>query len=98
MTRGLMQQYYAELSQDGSAATLFITTDIDEAILLADRLLIMSNLPGTVRDVINITLPRPRRREATLRDARAIEIKRQALEILHAEAMQSLHVLARRDV
>jgi NitT/TauT family transport system ATP-binding protein len=98
MTRGLMQQYYAELSQDSSAATLFITTDIDEAILLADRLLIMSNLPASVRDVVDINLPRPRRREETLRDARAIEIKQHALEILHAEAMQSLHLLAQRDV
>ena len=58
----------------------------------------MGKLPASVRDVIEITLPRPRRREETLRDARAIQIKQQALDILHAEAMQSLHLLARRDV
>jgi NitT/TauT family transport system ATP-binding protein len=89
MTRGLMQQYYAELSQDSAAVSLFITTDIDEALLVADRLLIMANLPTRVREVIDVELPRPRRRESTLRDPRAARIKQQALELLRAEAMRS---------
>jgi NitT/TauT family transport system ATP-binding protein len=86
MTRGLMQQYYAELNEGSDAATLFITTDIDEALLIADRLLIMSSLPARLREVVEIDLPRPRRRETTLVDPRAIEIKRHALELLRAEA------------
>jgi NitT/TauT family transport system ATP-binding protein len=97
LTRGMMQEYYAQLSAGGSAATLFITTDVDEAILLADRLLIMSNLPAAVREAIDIDLPRPRRREVTLRDRRAIEIKQRALELLHAEAMRSFDLGAARD-
>ncbi|HVV91095.1 MAG TPA: ABC transporter ATP-binding protein [Solirubrobacterales bacterium] len=87
MTRGLMQQYYAELNEGSSAATLFITTDIDEALLVADRLLVMSSLPARIREVVEIDLPRPRRREATLVDPRAAEIKRRALELLRAEAI-----------
>jgi NitT/TauT family transport system ATP-binding protein len=86
MTRGLMQEYYAELYSDSDAATLFITTDIDEALLLADRLLIMSSLPARLRETFEIDLPRPRRRETTLTDPRAAEIKRQALELLRSEA------------
>lgn len=86
MTRGLMQQYYAELNEGSSAATLFITTDLDEALLVADRLLVMSSLPTRIREVVEIDLPRPRRRETTLVDPRAAEIKRRTLELLRGEA------------
>lgn len=95
MTRARMQEYFAELSEESSAATLFITTDVDEAILLADRLLIMSSLPARVHDAIEVDLPRPRRREEVLRDPRAAAIKERALGLLHAEAMRSFdHLLA----
>lgn len=86
LTRGLMQEYYAELSREVGAATLLITTDVDEAILLGDRLLIMTNLPARVREEIPIELPRPRRREELLRDRGAAAIKRRALELLREEA------------
>ncbi|HEX5608599.1 MAG TPA: ABC transporter ATP-binding protein [Solirubrobacterales bacterium] len=86
MTRGLMQEYLAELCEESSAATLFITTDIDEAILLADRLLIMTAAPTRVGQVIDVPLPRPRQRTAVLRDPRTHEIKQTALEALRVEA------------
>jgi NitT/TauT family transport system ATP-binding protein len=88
MTRGLMQEYFAELWEQSPAAALFITTDIDEAILLADQLLIMTSAPGRVCEVIDVGLPRPRKREAMLGDPRAREIKQWALETVHAEAMK----------
>jgi NitT/TauT family transport system ATP-binding protein len=94
MTRNLMQEYYAELSEHTAAATLFITTDIDEALLLGDRLLIMAQAPTRVREAFEITLPRPRRRETTLRDSRAVEIKQHALRILQSEAMRSVDPVA----
>ena len=88
MTRTLMQEYFAELWEQSPAAALFITTDIDEAILLADQLLIMTNAPGRLCEAIDVDLTRPRQREAVLQDPRAREIKRRALETLHAEAMR----------
>jgi NitT/TauT family transport system ATP-binding protein len=89
MTRALMQRYFAELCERSSAATLFITTDIDEALLLADRLLLMSSAPAHVREVIDVELPRPRRLEAVLSEPRARALKQRALETLHAEAVHS---------
>ena len=89
MTRGLMQEYFSSLLEETPRTSLFITTDIDEAIYLADRLLIMTALPTSVREVIDVDLPRPRSREDVLTDQRANKIKERALEVLHEEAMRA---------
>jgi NitT/TauT family transport system ATP-binding protein len=89
MTRGLMQEYFSSLLDEKPRTSLFITTDIDEAIFLADRLLIMTSIPTRVREVIEVDLPRPRDREGLLVDQRANQIKERALELLHEEAMKA---------
>jgi NitT/TauT family transport system ATP-binding protein len=89
MTRGLMQEYFSSLFDETPRTTLFITTDIDEAIFLADRLLIMGSIPTKVHEVIEVDLPRPRDREALLIDLQASQIKERALELLHVEAMKA---------
>jgi NitT/TauT family transport system ATP-binding protein len=89
MTRVLMQEYYSVLFEEGRRTSLFITTDIDEAIFLADRLLIMANIPTRVREVIEVDLPRPRDKEEVLVSERANEIKEQAFDLLHEEALKS---------
>jgi sulfonate transport system ATP-binding protein len=71
MTRGLMQDYCSRLFEENPRTNLFITTDIDEAIFLADRLLIMSSIPTKVREVIEVDLPRPRVRKDVLIDHHA---------------------------
>ncbi len=89
MTRKLMLEYYGSLYERARRTSLFVTTDIDEAIFLADRLLIMSNLPTRVSAVIDVDLPRPRRLADIVSDDRANDIKAQALAILHQEALKS---------
>ena len=89
MTRGLMQEYFSTLLDETPRTSLFITTDIDEAIFLADRLLIMTSIPTRVREVIEVDLPRPRDREGLLVDQHANQIKERALELLHEEAMKA---------
>ena len=56
MTRELMQEYTAELLAEQRRTVLFITTDVDEALLLADRLLIMTERPARVREEFSINL------------------------------------------
>lgn len=89
MTKELMWQYYSALYEENRRSNFFITTDIDEAIFLADRLLVMSNIPTQVRAVIEVDVPRPRRLLDIVENDRANEIKMQALSILHEEAMKS---------
>jgi len=89
MTKELMWEYYSRLYEENRRTNFFVTTDIDEAVYLADRLLIMSNIPTQVRAVVEVDLPRPRRLSDLVESDRANEIKREALSILHAEAMRS---------
>ncbi len=88
MTKKLMLDYYARLCEEQPRTNLFVTTDIDEAIFLADRLLVMSHIPTGVRAVIDVDLPRPRNFTALFQNNRANAIKMEALSLLHEEAMK----------
>ena len=66
-----------------------MTSEIDEAIFLADRLVILSNKPAEVRAVIDIELPRPRDFKM-LSSPEAYRYKSQAMEILHEEGHEEL--------
>jgi len=88
MSRPLMQEFFLRLFEENRRTNLFVTSEIEEAIFLADRLVVLSNRPAQVRAVIEIPLPRPRQFHM-MNSPEAFEIKRQALEILHDEAMKS---------
>jgi NitT/TauT family transport system ATP-binding protein len=82
MTRELMQEYTALLFAESKRTDLFVTTDIDEALLLADRLLVMSDRPAHVRAEFRIESPRPRQRTDLLNDDGVQCIKDRALDLL----------------
>lgn len=89
MSKELMWEYYATLYEEDRNTNFFVTTDIDEAIFLADRLLIMTNLPTSTRSVIEIDIPRPRNIEAMADLKQANDIKTEVMTLLHEEAMKS---------
>ena len=89
MSKELMWEYYAGLYEESRRTNFFVTTDIDEAIFLADRLLIMTNIPARVRATIEVNVPRPRRLADIFDNERANEVKMEALSLLHEEAMKS---------
>jgi NitT/TauT family transport system ATP-binding protein len=93
MSRGLMQEFFLHLFEESRRTNLFVTSEIDEAIFLADRLVVLSNRPAQLRAAIDIDLPRPRHYQV-LSSPEAFEYKREALEILHQEAMRSFRVSA----
>ena len=88
MTRALMQEYYVRLFEEHRGTNLFVTSELEEAIFLADRLLILTNRPASVKKVIEVELPRPR--QFSMLTSRAYQdCKQEALELLHEEAMKS---------
>jgi sulfonate transport system ATP-binding protein len=89
MTKELMLEYYAGVYEASPRTNLFVTTDIDEAIFLADRLLIMTHIPMRVAAVIDVDLPRPRALVSLWGDDRAGSIKARALELLRAEGLKA---------
>jgi len=89
MSKELMWEYYSGLFEESHRTNFFITTDIDEAIFLADRLIVMTNVPTRVRAVLEVDVPRPRKLTTILESERANEVKMQALSLLHEEAMKS---------
>jgi NitT/TauT family transport system ATP-binding protein len=89
MSKELMWEYYAGLYEESRRTNFFVTTDIDEAIFLADRLLVMTNLPTRVRAVVEVDLPRPRKIDDLFESDRANEIKMEVLTLLHEESMKS---------
>jgi NitT/TauT family transport system ATP-binding protein len=88
MSRELMQDFFVKLFEENRKTNIFVTSEIDEAIFLADRLVVLTNKPTNVRKIINIDLPRPRSFEM-LRSKEAYDYKREAMELLHEEAMKS---------
>lgn len=88
MTRDLMQEYFLRLYEERKQTVLFVTSEIDEAIFLADRVLIMSNRPGHIKHEMQIDLPRPRTPDI-LTSPEYLKYKQESLEILHAEAVKA---------
>jgi NitT/TauT family transport system ATP-binding protein len=89
MTKELMWEYYANLYEETRQTNFFVTTDIDEAVFLADRLIIMTNTPTKVAQIIEVDIPRPRKLSTLFESDQANEIKSRILKILHVEAMKS---------
>ncbi len=56
-TRVVMQELLARISRTTKTTILFITHDIDEAVLLGQRIYVMSRRPGTVREVVEVDIP-----------------------------------------
>jgi ABC-type nitrate/sulfonate/bicarbonate transport system ATPase subunit len=59
-TRILMQEWLLSVWDDIRSTILFITHDVDEALVLADRVLVMSSRPGRIKDEVVVPFPRPR--------------------------------------
>lgn len=86
MTRELMQEYLLRLFEGSNRTILFVTSEIDEAIFLADNLLVLRRAPTRVEAQIMVDLERPRRFEMLSSD-RYAELKEEALAILYREAV-----------
>lgn len=81
ITRGQMHSWYLEMMQKMSLSTVLITHDVDEAILLSDRIYLLTGTPGEIRHEIRVDVPRNEREDFSLM-AEFSGYKRQILDIL----------------
>jgi NitT/TauT family transport system ATP-binding protein len=84
-TRELMQDELLDLWSGSGAAVVFVTHDLTEAISLADRVVVMTAGPATVKDVVAIDLPRPRRVEEIRLTPEFTELYRRVWDSLREE-------------
>ena len=81
LTKSAIHRWYLDVMEKIHLSTLFITHDIDEAILLSDRIYLLSGSPGEIRDEIIIKEPKPRREDFNL-TPEFLEYKRRILSLL----------------
>ncbi len=81
-TRVSMQSWLLDVWREMQRTIIFVTHDVDEAIFLADRVVVMTPRPGRIHSILPINLARPRT-PATLSDPAFMAVKRQIMEVLH---------------
>jgi NitT/TauT family transport system ATP-binding protein len=87
-TRTVMQELLLRLWSEVRNTCVFVTHDIDEAIFLADRVLVMSAAPGRILLDERIDLPRPRT-AAVFADPRFLEHKRRCVTLIRDESLRA---------
>lgn len=92
-TRLVMQAELLQLWQERRTLVFYVTHDIDEALLLADRVLVMSGRPGHIRAEIAVPLPRPRDLRGR-QQAAVEELKWHIWSMLEQEVRQTLNLTA----
>ncbi len=88
LTKGVMHECLLQLHDLAAKTVWFITHDLEEAIFLADRVVVMTTRPGRVKKVIEVDLPRPRD-YLVLSTPRYLELKAEALEAIREEALKA---------
>jgi len=86
-TRGMMQELLLKIWESHKVTVIFVTHDVDEAIFLADRVVVLASRPGLVKKDISIDLPRPRSYEI-LTDAKFTAYKREILSDIREETLK----------
>ena len=83
-TRQKMQRHLMDLWQNIDITILFVTHDMDEAILLADRIVVLKANPGEVKEIIEVRLPRPRTPEL-MNTSEFRQLRAHVDELVHAQ-------------
>jgi NitT/TauT family transport system ATP-binding protein len=88
-TRLILQDELLKIWSEHKKTVIFVTHDIDEAILLGDRVLVMTRSPGKIREVMTVGISRPRdlRIEST---QKFLEMRMKIWNIIRSEVEQSM--------
>jgi NitT/TauT family transport system ATP-binding protein len=83
-TRFELEDLILRVRDEFNITVVFITHDIDEAVYLADRVVVLSSSPGVVREVVDVGLPRPRDQFTSKKHERFAALRQHILELVMA--------------
>lgn len=89
-TRMVMQELLLSIWEESGKTVVFVTHDVDEAVLLADRILVLTAGPARVKEEIVVELERPRKYNLVT-SPRFVAIKERALSLIREESMKAAH-------
>ncbi|MFA6424166.1 MAG: ATP-binding cassette domain-containing protein [Candidatus Magasanikbacteria bacterium] len=87
-TRSQMQEFLARLWEEEQKTMILVTHDIDEAIYLADRIIVLGLNPGTVKQVVKVNIKRPRKPEIRFHED-FIKLKKFISYIIRSESIKA---------
>jgi NitT/TauT family transport system ATP-binding protein len=93
-TRAQMQSYLLQIWQQVDVTVLFVTHDLDEAIYLADRIVVLGPNPGRVVDTVEVPVPRPREASQFL-SQEFVATKRHLEGLIHGQRTMATDALPR---
>src|SRR6478752_3979328 len=87
-TRELLMEDFIRLLADGSMGAVYVTHNLEEAVRLADRIVVLSRRPGRVREVVPVTLTRGERGELDAR-GRLLTLQNELWSLIREEAIDA---------
>jgi nitrate/nitrite transport system ATP-binding protein len=91
LTRARLQDELMKICEATHTTTVMVTHDVDEAVLLSDRIVMMTNGPAaTIGEILAVDLPRPRDRLALAHDAKYMDYRSAVIEFLYAKQSHPL--------
>jgi NitT/TauT family transport system ATP-binding protein len=86
-TRTIMQENLLQIWSEFGITVVFVTHDIDEAIFLADRVVVMSASPGRILEDIHVDIERPRHTDILASES-FLKVKKQCLDLIREESLK----------
>jgi len=84
LTRAHLQDELLKIVARTRSTVVMVTHDVDEAVLLSDRIVMMTNGPAaTIGEILTVDLPRPRDRVALAEDAAYVHCRKEVLDFLY---------------
>ncbi|MDR1778209.1 MAG: ABC transporter ATP-binding protein [Clostridiales Family XIII bacterium] len=98
-TRGILHEELLRIWEKTSKTIVFVTHAIDEAIFLSDRVAVMTPSPGTIREIVDVSLPRPRSQEIKS-DPEFARLRVKVWQLLQSETAitRAVHTIDEKNV
>jgi len=94
-TRAMMQENLLQIWGEFGITVIFVTHDIDEAVFLADRVVVMSASPGKIIADIKVELPRPRVSEMVT-SSTYVETKKECMKLIRNESIRAFELQGKK--